>query len=108
MNNCVIDEEQLTLINDFLVSSNSSFTSRSLIVKISSIFQVLYSTLLFLLIHSWKNKIWCFEKWTNMEESWTKTRSIGEILTIKEHEINDELQNARKSLISVRYVSNTT
>lgn len=43
-----------------------------------------------------------------MEESWIKTTSIGKTLTIKEHEINDELQNAKKIFISVRYVSNIT
>lgn len=30
---------------------------------------------------------------TSMEESWTKTRTIGDILTIKEREMNDKLQN---------------
>lgn len=41
-----------------------------------------------------------------MKESWTKTRSIREILTIKELEMNDELQDARKTLISLIFYSN--
>lgn len=51
MNNFVIFEEQLTMINDFQALCTSSFISRSIIVKISLMFQVLYSTLPFLIIH---------------------------------------------------------
>lgn len=90
----IIFEEQITLINVFLIFCNSSFNSRFLIVKISTML------LVFVQFSS------IFE-WTNMEESWTKTRSIEEILTTKECVLNGELQNARKILISVRYFSNT-
>lgn len=107
MNNCVIFKEQLTMICDFEASYNSLFISRCYGVKISPMFQALYSTLHFLLIHSWKHKLWCFEKWINMEESWTKTINIEDILPIKQHEINDELQNTKKIInqykISFRY-----
>lgn len=35
-------------------------------------------------------------------------RSIGEILTTKEHEMKMTLDNARKTLTIIRYASNTT
>lgn len=94
MNIYVVFEKYLTLIHIFRAFCNSSFISRSLMVKISQMFTVLVQLSSIL------------AEWTSIEESWKKIRNIGEILTIKEHEMNDELQNGRKSLICVICPSN--